>query len=66
MPSTVIAHMDYDADSKILKVIYTSGAIYEYLDVTQHEFKEMRASQSKGRYLNFFIKPNHQYWKVVS
>lgn len=65
MPSSVIAHMDYDAEKEILRVIYVSGSIYEYLGVTLHEFKELRASQSKGRYLNFFIKPNHEYRKVI-
>lgn len=64
MPSSVVAHMDYNAEAEILRITYTSGNVYDYLKVSEKEVKEMKAASSKGRYLNFFIKPKHKYRKV--
>jgi hypothetical protein len=66
MPSTVISSYEYDPLSSVLTVRFVSGIIYEYLDVPLEVFKDMKASYSKGVYLNKFIKPNYGYKKIES
>ena len=56
MPSSVIASINYDIDSSILSITYVSGVIYRYKAVPEKVYKELKASMSKGRYLNFHVK----------
>ncbi|QQL49459.1 KTSC domain-containing protein [Mucilaginibacter ginkgonis] len=64
MPSSVVAHMDYNEQSKNLRITYTSGMVYDYKDVPQREYNQMLAAQSKGQYLNYHIKGKYKYRKV--
>lgn len=64
MPSSVVAAMKYDSRASKLRVIYTSGSIYDYLKVPEEVYKAMRAAFSKGEFLNKHIKPNYEYQKV--
>ena len=64
MPSTVIRSFDYDASRHILKVIFLSGNIYEYLHVPEETYLQMKASTSKGEFLNRFIKKEYNFRKV--
>jgi len=64
MPSSVVAAMKYDADHELLRIIYVSGDVYEYKHVPEKVYKEMKASGSKGTYLNHFIKGVYEFEKV--
>jgi len=64
MPSTVVAKMEYDASLQVLIVTYTSGKVYVYKGVPPEVYEEMRASGSKGRFLNYRIKGKYEYEKV--
>lgn len=64
MPSSVIAHINYDAFSKTLKIIFLSGSEYNYLDVPQVVFNALKKSASKGTYLNKHIKGHYNYQKI--
>jgi NAD-dependent SIR2 family protein deacetylase len=64
MPSTVISTMQYDAVSATLRVIYTSGKIYDYKRVPERIYKEMKASGAKGIYLNHHIKGKYAFEKI--
>jgi KTSC domain-containing protein len=64
MPSTVISQIHYDAEARCLRITYTSGSIYEYLDVPEIVYKEMMTWQSKGAFLNNRIKKEYKYRKV--
>lgn len=63
MPSSVIRKYFYKPELEILRIIYVSGAVYDYLDVPQEVFDEFRAAFSKGTYLNKIIKPKYRYEK---
>jgi KTSC domain-containing protein len=65
MPSSVVARFSYDPVKSILKVIYTSGAIYEYEDVPEDVYKAMKSSFSKGTFLNIEIKGRYNYKKLA-
>ncbi|MES2430260.1 MAG: KTSC domain-containing protein [Bacteroidota bacterium] len=64
MPSTVISKMIYNIDKKILRIIFLSGAIYDYLNVPENIYKEMQSAFSKGEFLNKFIKNNFPFKKI--
>ncbi len=64
MPSSVIANFNYNADTAVLRVIFLSGSIYDYLDVPAEVFEKMKISGSKGVYLNTHIKTRYQYKKI--
>lgn len=64
MPSTVVKSFEYNAATCTLRVVYVSGSIYDYKDVPEREYKMMKASTSKGRYLNKHIKPRYEFKQI--
>ena len=64
MPSSVVAAIRYDASKSILRVVYVSGAVYDYKKVPEKIYNEMKTASSKGEYLNKQIKPNYKFEKV--
>lgn len=64
MPSTVIDKIDYDSVHRLLRISYISGHAYQYKDVPEQVYKELKASRVKGRYLRFFVKDKYPYERV--
>ena len=64
MPSSVIAHMNYDPVTATLRIHFISGSVYEYLQVPMEEYQAMRKAYSKGTYLNVHIKGKYAYKKM--
>jgi hypothetical protein len=64
MPSSVIAQIVYIAASSALRVTFVSGLIYEYQNVPEKVYKEMKAASSKGTYLNQHIKGHYDFKKL--
>ena len=64
MPSSVVASFNYDASTATLRVTYVSGSVYEYKDVPETVYNDMRASGAKGIFLNQNIKGKYRYEKV--
>lgn len=64
MPSTVILSINYDPDSSTLIIEYVSGVVYHYKNVPEKVYKELKASISKGRYLNHHIKRKYDFEKL--
>jgi KTSC domain len=63
--STSIAAIGYNPRTRQLGVQFRdSGAVYRYLDVPPSVFAELMAAPSKGRSVNFEIKPNYRCEKV--
>jgi hypothetical protein len=65
MPSAVVKYYKYNADNHTLTIHYVSGMVYEYLEVPEAVFDELKQSKSKGTYLNKFIKGRFDYRKVA-
>lgn len=57
--------MSYNSISHTLRIIYVSGTVYDYKDVPEEVFDEMKKASSKGEYLNHVIKKNYRYKKVA-
>jgi hypothetical protein len=66
MPSTVVKNMQYDAVTQTLKIVFVSGMIYEYENVPLNVYQSMKASKSKGKYLNEHIKNKFEFIKLDS
>jgi KTSC domain-containing protein len=57
MPSSVIAAMSYNAETRTLTIVYRGKrGTYRYFDVPPEEFAAFRAAPSKGTYLNEVFK----------
>ena len=59
--SSNIARFFYDDASYVLKVEFNNGGLYDYFDVPQHVFEDMRNAPSKGQYLAQQIKGTYRY-----
>jgi len=66
MPSSVVAAMTYDPGSSTLRVRFVSGMVYDYKNVPEKVFKQMKNAASKGTFLNQYIKGNYEFEKVSS
>jgi len=64
MPSSVVAAIRYNPKTSTLRIIYVSGDVYDYKDVPEKVYEEMKAATSKGTYLNKKIKTRFEFEKV--
>ena len=65
MPSTVIQNIRYNPISYTLRITFISGTVYDYLDVPPEIYVAMKASGSKGTYLNTHIKGHFNFRKIT-
>ena len=61
MPSTAIEWAHWK--DNVLSVKYRGGDAYDYFDVPEEVYREMKAAQSKGQFVNFVVKPGYRYQK---
>lgn len=64
MPSSVVNHFIYFPETEILRIIYQSGAVYDYLKVPADIVEKFGKARSKGQFLNKVIKPRFKYIKI--
>ncbi|WP_316845099.1 KTSC domain-containing protein [Pedobacter psychrodurus] len=64
MPSSVIKYFSYDGVTKTLKVIFVTDMVYLYQNVPEKIYKMLKASGSKGRYFNSYIKDKFNFKKL--
>jgi len=65
MPSAVIADYHYDAPTETLTICYHSGKIYNYFQVPEKVFAEMRSTMVKGIWFNRHIKGKYPFEEVT-
>lgn len=56
--------MTYDQAAQRLRVHFLSGAVYDYIDVPESVYLQMKAAKSKGIFLNRKIKGKYAYDKI--
>ena len=64
MPSSVVAHIHYDAARHVLQVRFLSGSVYEYMGVPESIYRAMKTAFSKGTYLNRYVKGHYHFKKL--
>ncbi|MBR8826593.1 MAG: lysine--tRNA ligase [Gomphosphaeria aponina SAG 52.96 = DSM 107014] len=57
--STVIKSFDYDGAKKILRIEFGNGSVYQYHDVPESVYKEMKETASVGQYFNAQIREKY-------
>lgn len=62
--SSNIEAVGYDEDSSTLQVEFKNGGTYQYFDVPERVFEELRDADSVGKYLAANIKGVYRYSKV--
>jgi hypothetical protein len=64
MNSSSIAAAGYDDRRHALRLRYVSGGMYDYLDVPVSVFQELLDAPSKGRFVNWYIKPRYRFARL--
>lgn len=59
--SSMMSHVGYDEDNKILSILFHSGKRYEYDGVPKTVFLGLLAADSKGAYFNENIDGTYGY-----
>jgi uncharacterized protein len=62
--SSNIESIGYDSKSQTLEIEFLNCSIYQYFDVPEHVFNELRSANSHGKYLNTNIKGIYRFSKV--
>ena len=62
--SSNIAEVGYDADRRILEVLFLNGGLYQYFDVPEVVHRAFLSAGSHGKYLNEQIKGRYRYARV--
>ena len=62
--SSNVEAVGYDEDSATLQVTFNNGASYQYFDVPERLFNELRDAGSVGGYLHQHIKGTYRFSKV--
>ena len=59
--SSTMNGFGYEAESQVLTVEFKSGGRYNYYDVPDHVFEQMRSSSSRGQFLAQNVKGTYRY-----
>ncbi len=62
--SSNIARYRYEINESVLQVEFKNGGTYNYYDVHQEIFDQMKAAASKGQFLAQNVKGAYRYAKV--
>jgi hypothetical protein len=64
MPSSVIRRFSYDKPHRRLRVLFTSGDVYDYDRVLPDVVEDLRAAPSKGRFFGPNIRSRYPFRRV--
>jgi len=62
--SSTLLRVGYRPDSATLELTFTTGKVYQYLDVPPRIHAGLMRAESKGRYFNRHIRPRFAYRRV--
>jgi len=62
--SSNIASIGYDGTMLVLEIEFSSGSVYQYLDVPQQVFEALMSAVSKGQFFATSIKGSYRYVRV--
>ena len=63
--SAAIKSFDYDAEQKILRIVFSNGSIYKYSDVPETIYQELKETSSVGQYFNAQIRDKFGFDREV-
>ena len=62
--SSMIHAVGYDAEKRIVEIVFNTGRTYQYGGVPPEVFEGLLKAESKGRYFLANIKDAYAYWQV--
>ncbi len=62
--SSALHAIGYDAEKRILEVIFNSGRIYQFVNVPPEAYATLEAAPSKGGHFNANIREVYPYWSL--
>jgi len=62
--SSSISRFGYDDAIQVLFVEFKNGSVYQYFDVPEPVFEQMKSAPSKGQFLAQVIKGAYRYARV--
>lgn len=54
--SSNITSIGYDSPSQTLEIVFNSGSVYQYYNISENLFENLRDAPSHGKFLNEYIK----------
>jgi KTSC domain len=63
--SSAVVSVGYDDWSKTLEIEFSGGAIYDYAQVPEVLYRDFLAAESKGRFVNLYIKPYFEHEEMT-
>jgi hypothetical protein len=65
MPSSVVAVISYDDSRERLTVTFTTGRVYEYVDVPAEVAASFQSAFSKGAFFNTYIRDRYDFREIT-
>ena len=62
--SSSVLSIGYEPTSSTLEVEFNVSGIYQYYNVPEPIFQQLMESDSKGKFINAYIKPAYPYSRV--
>ena len=62
--SSNLAEVGYDQPTQTLEVCFKNGRTYQYFDVPEHIYENLKRAGSPGGYLNSEVKGRFRYARV--
>jgi len=62
--SSMIHAVGYDAEERVLEIVFNTGRTYQYFDVPPEEYEGLLNADSKGRYFLANIRDVYAYSQV--
>ena len=59
--STAISTAKYEYESYKLRLVFKNGSSYDYTKVPNFVFEGLRASASKGKFINKYVLPVYKF-----
>jgi len=55
----------YDYSTLDMDIVMIDGSQYQYKDVPERVFSELKKSPSVGSFLHRYVKGNYRYWVII-
>lgn len=64
LESSNLELVSYSRKNKTLIIVFKSGAVYQYYNVSRYQFEKLRQAESKGRYFHKNIRTKYRFEKL--
>jgi hypothetical protein len=62
--SEMLTFVGYDAQARILKVVFNTGGTYQYKEVPASEYEKLMSAESIGQYMHRYIIDHYDHERL--